>query len=839
VSRELLNWHRTFEQALTEWDPGRHVDDVARAEDQRTSIRTAFPLDEWPTLDVERFALGTGGSEPSFCSWLEVNSNDLGLMPARHAGIHLIYKDRQGSWQHPPAYKSVGAAWKAIRGAYMQAFEWAESGRVADIDTLVEFQPGRLTLHKALHVYFPDRFLPISATSHLQYFGQRVFRRRWPEHAQSGHCALNAALFNHLRHVPGLHDASSVLLMRFLYGWSDERRVPEIFKVPPGDGGKYWEDCESGGYVCIGWDGTGSLAQVSERAALRECFEKSYAQEYDHKPTLTTKFKELYQFRHIPEGALVLANRGASKILGVGKVVSPGYVWRGDRREYRHTLNVEWEPDSGFTCASQARWPLVTVAKVEPWQFDDVLCAATPGRTVVQPPDSLPGVVMPSVPLNLILYGPPGTGKTYGLQHEIRAALLGAKRTESSPAPPGPDPADATWLELVARALHELGPSQVKEIAAHPFIQTRHAAAGKPTPARNIVQEALLRHAVADSSTVAGARRGQLIFDRMPDGRWHLPNGLPPEFGEPLTPPPSQAKRREFFVTFHPSFTYEDFVEGLRPETDEEDGRIVRYPVKDGLFKHACAAALEAAGFTADDKVLDRFCHLTPQDRVERMKGAPPVVLFIDEINRGNVARILGELITLIEPDKRLGAENEQIVDLPASRQRFGVPSNLWIVGTMNTADRSVVALDVALRRRFDFKECPPISALLEDWKVEDVHLGKMLTRINERLAHLRDRDHLIGHAFFMHMKEPKLRTLGELRAVFRGKIVPLLQEYFFDDLGRIGLVLGKDFVRRVEGGDIFADFPHDQRDDLADRARWELVDVDAIKAESFRAIYA
>jgi len=310
---------------------------------------------------------------------------------------------------------------------------------------------------------------------------------------------------------------------------------------------------------------------------------------------------------------------------------------------------------------------------------------------------------------------------------------------------------------------------------------------------------------------------------------WRLRNELLGEFGDGAT-------RAASFVTFHPSFTYEDFVEGLRPESDAGNDAVIRYPMRPGVFKQACEAAIERTGYS-----LAALCALAPDARQALLADAPPVAICIDEINRGNVARVFGELITLLEPDKRLGEENELIVTLPGSRERFGVPPNLWVIGTMNTADRSVVALDTALRRRFAFEECPPRPELLHDVEVEGVNLETLLTTINRRLERLRDRDHLIGHAFFMDLADnPELRTIERLREVFGQQLIPLLQEYFYADLGRIGLVLGPAFVQLERlGGELFARrFDHDQRDDLAERPVWRLANIDDLDAAAFRGIY-
>lgn len=184
-------------------------------------------------------------------------------------------------------------------------------------------------------------------------------------------------------------------------------------------------------------------------------------------------------------------------------------------------------------------------------------------------------------------------------------------------------------------------------------------------------------------------------------------------------------------------------------------------------------------------------------------------VIIIDEINRGNVSAIFGELITLIEESKRLGNEEALEVTLPYSKKKFGVPNNLHIIGTMNTADRSVDALDTALRRRFTFEEMMPNYDVIKSEDSSGLDLSKILKTINDRIEVLLDRDHLIGHSYFLHVDS--IDSLETLQSRFKDNIIPLLQEYFYGDYGKIGLVLGEGFVTKKEGDKVvFASFDYE-----------------------------
>lgn len=223
------------------------------------------------------------------------------------------------------------------------------------------------------------------------------------------------------------------------------------------------------------------------------------------------------------------------------------------------------------------------------------------------------------------------------------------------------------------------------------------------------------------------------------------------------------------FVTFHQSYGYEEFIQGISAKT--ENGKV-EYFVKNGVFVDFCETA--------------------------RGKEEP-YIFIIDEINRGNISKIFGELITLIEDTKREGRDDAQSAELPHGG-RFSVPKNVYILGTMNTADRSIALLDTALRRRFDFIEMMPSQTLLDGVTVDGINIQKLLNCMNERIEFLFDREHTIGHAFFMSLR--KNPTAEKLKEIFRNKVIPLLQEYFYDDYQKIGLVLGSSFVKKAKAPD-------------------------------------
>lgn len=238
-------------------------------------------------------------------------------------------------------------------------------------------------------------------------------------------------------------------------------------------------------------------------------------------------------------------------------------------------------------------------------------------------------------------------------------------------------------------------------------------------------------------------------------------------------------KDDRFVTTFHQSFSYEDFVEGLKPLLDGYDSENITYQIEKGVFRQACERAALIAGFNSLEESINDANRQETYDKA--IKDGKIVLLCIDEINRANVSAVFGDLISLIEDSKRIGAKNELTVRLPYSKKEFGVPKNLLIIGTMNTADRSIQLLDSALRRRFRFEE------LLPDYSVLDEKSASILKAINAKIRCYLGKDSQIGHSYFIDMKNDL-----DIFAAMRDKVLPLLEEYFYGEIEKIRRVLNE-----------------------------------------------
>lgn len=369
---------------------------------------------------------------------------------------------------------------------------------------------------------------------------------------------------------------------------------------------------------------------------------------------------------------------------------------------------------------------------------------------------------------NLIFWGPPGTGKTFTLL-KLQERFKAIKNEKNDQLTSWIQ--DLKWWETIAAALIESGnkPGKVDELLDHPFVKLKVHMSSSVQPDKTMWGN-LQTHTVDSSKTVNVAKRiSPQIFNKNNDSEWFLEKGWEEQIPalkaevEKYKNGKLDNKDRFEMVTFHQSYSYEEFVEGIRPYKSE-DGTAVIYDVKPGVFQRICQRASQNPDLE--------------------------YAIFIDEINRGNISKIFGELITLIEEDKRAGAVNATKVTLPYSNSDFSVPSNLYIFGTMNSVDRSVALVDMALRRRFTFQSLKPQKEhVLAD--IEDVPLRAIFEKLNDKISVILGNEYQIGHSYLLNSK---VNDLESLKSAWFGCILPLLQEYLFDDWEKLQALV-KDFV--------------------------------------------
>jgi 5-methylcytosine-specific restriction protein B len=807
---------KSITDALATWDSqdgGR----IGQAEDLRQQFIEQFPIRSWPELPLESYALGQQTDGGTVCWWMEWKTKPIASMSGGSAAKHLIYLRKKGqTWRYPKEYASVGDAWAAVRSGFVEAFALAAGGEFDEADDINALRGAHALRTKLLYVYFPNDLLPVTSKAHVDHFLERLGQ---PASSWSV-IRANRQLLTALRSIPALQPLSTLQLGFFLYHWAAPRTSVRVFKIAPGELAAKWRDCLQGGFICIGWDLVGDLSDYDSKESFREAFREQYPYN-GNEAQVSRKANELWTLMELEAGDKVIANRGTSDVLAIGTVNDDGYAWRPERNEYRHTLGVDWDTSFARKIEPVKAWATTTVSKVSAALFKKISVEGSGDNIEPIPPVS---VEVDPVYAELeqalrrrgqaILYGPPGTGKTYtarraavwlldgGFSNPNAAAVLGdddafAERERDLSS--GSAQAQRVWFMVAnpvqwsraelfeggtvdyglgrlqrnfarARAgdlviVYESTPTNA--VVALARITTEYEQGASPESALSLEPVARVNNGFAYKEL-----RADPILCRSEPARFRCQGRLfalttveaerllgslgerNPELAAISGPGPRRLTR----VTFHPSYTYEDFIEGFRPVASATVAGL-QLELADGIFKDVCRTA-------AADPSNDH-------------------VLLIDEINRGNIPKVFGELITLIEKDKRgLHAL------LPQSGEMFAVPPNLLLVGTMNTADRSIHLLDSALRRRFAFVELLPDPQLLSGATAGVLALDVFLDALNQRVRDRVGREKQVGHALF-YDGATVLDTSEAFAAVFRHELLPLLQEYLFEDYNELASVLG------------------------------------------------
>ena len=540
----------------------------------------------------------------------------------------------------------------------------------------------------------------------------------------------------------------------------------------PGSSAIYWDEFYNDGIMALGWDELGDLNQYGNKDQIEKRLKEIYKTTGSKKNDATANY-ELKSIISI--GDIIIVKKGNRKLVGYGEVVSD-YIYDVSREMYKSCRKIQWKKkgiwETDFNLVTKTLTDITDYNSDHPdyKYYYERLLGLIDGEQNFEV----------DFPINQILYGPPGTGKTY---HTINHALkiINPKFYEENKT--NRKVLTNEYNKLLYDPVTEKG--QIAFITFHQSMSYEDFVEGiKPSVTEDNNEQITydIVPGIFKQISAAAVAKEDNFVDKI---EW-----LKNQCSEIDNKPPITINTgsSEFTISYkngktfrvkpklsnRPDSEYPASIENIRKLHDGSSRKMVYNPTYvEGILKY-----LYKNGLSKGDK---------------NTKLNKNFVLIIDEINRGNVSAIFGELITLIEKDKRIGQDEAIEVILPYSKETFGVPSNLYIIGTMNTADRSIALLDTALRRRFEFKEMMPNKELLEE-NVDGINFQELLEKINLRIEYLLDRNHTIGHSHLM-----KISSLEDLSNVFIYKIIPLLQEYFYNDWHKVRLVLGDN---RIKNGD-------------------------------------
>ena len=553
-----------------------------------------------------------------------------------------------------------------------------------------------------------------------------------------------------------------------------------------------WDDFYKERIMALGWDNLGNLKNYHSQDEITKELQK-YSTKNSYPMNNSKANWEFANEMNI--GDIVYVKKGLEPILLGRGVVESDYIYDDTRNEYKSIRRVNWTHNGiynvDFNELEIKQWNQKTLTDISENKYKD-FCKKIEqvfNNNVKEDKN------MSSQPLNQILYGPPGTGKTYSIQEYIQNLLSKnpGLNINSEEQKLNDIVKDLSWYTTIAISMYLNGKQnkyKVSDLMNQKIIKA-FALTRENKNLRAALWAQMQIHTSEDCKTVNYTnRQTPFIFEKNKNSEWYLTEDGIKYVEENLADqiaqykaPSNTRKIEDFykFITFHQSYSYEEFVEGIKPKIDvNDDSSTISYEYNRGIFKEIC----QQANSDPDNKYL----------------------LIIDEINRGNISKIFGELITLIETNKRVRPNKERnfentkvdkeqlLVTLPYTKSKFGVPSNLYILGTMNTSDRSIASIDIALRRRFKFIEMMPKPELVADF---GCNFKNIFEKLNTKIKILLDRDHQIGHSYFINTKyeNADIKTLKE---IWFSEIIPLLNEYFYCDWEKLKLII-PGFIKPVD----------------------------------------
>jgi hypothetical protein len=569
---------------------------------------------------------------------------------------------------------------------------------------------------------------------------------------------------------------------------------PRTVKIAPGENARYWQDCKTGSYICVGWDKIGDLTAFPDKQAFRNAFKEEYLDSYNgNQSTVSRKANELWTLRELAPGDIVVANRGMSEILAVGRVLPPVYEWSAERTEFKHLVNVLWDLSFAKRIPSQSTWQYVTTADI-PSDLAAIILGTTSSdpihqvvawidqiRTQADPTDRFHYKALVLTALLDLLDSVPEHANSFSYQ-ELESWVINQLGS-------GYKPTD--FCQPYMRLMNDTNPLQVwlpqgnfeqytdQKAESAEWVRTNFpqvqiddsvwpsfqsvdgreairreiekrwpskllSSAPKPAQPKYSVQQ-FSDETGFSAETINGwyrtlQRKKHVVFQGPPGtGKTFIAQRL----AKLLTTETTGIMDK---VQFHPAYAYEDFMQGIRPVLV---GGSIAFELRDGRFLDFCKRAQE--------------------------EQPAPCVLIIDEINRANLSRVFGELMYLLE-------YRDEAIPLAAGGQPFQIPQNVHLIGTMNTADRSIALVDHALRRRFSFIRLDPNFEVLKGYlDKQGLPSESLVTILREVNGTIEDPNYAIGISFFLR---------GDLKLfladIWTSEIEPYLEEFFYDQREKV-----------------------------------------------------
>ncbi|DAB06913.1 TPA: hypothetical protein CPT78_04150 [Candidatus Gastranaerophilales bacterium HUM_14] len=561
----------------------------------------------------------------------------------------------------------------------------------------------------------------------------------------------------------------------------NQQKAHKFWLFAAGEKSYKWEEFYEKGIIALGLDNLGNLKNYHSQDEIAQELQKYSSK--DSYPKNDSKAN--WEFANKMDiGDIVYVKQGLEPILLGRGIIESDYIYDDTRNEYKSIRKVRWTHNGiynvDFNELDIKQWNQKTLTDISENKYKD-FCKKI---EKIFNNNAKEDKNMNSQPLNQILYGPPGTGKTYNTV--IKAMeIINDKKYDS---------VDVELYKDLKKQFDNLKKQgQIEFVTFHQSYSYEEFVEGiKPyIPEWGTVEEnnRFIGQDGIFKKICKLAERNLYVFDE-----------------------DQKADHDKIYKIFQEKYeTGSSFSNLLNIKYEQnnlvyhygaqsQDRRIDLTRIKD-IFnsgkQYSTAiefnkdykgnAALKGYFFNFYQELLQIKNEYIDENKIDNCINQDPLkyVLVIDEINRGDVSKIFGELITLIEKDKRIGEDHQMTVTLPYSREPFGVPNNLYIIGTMNTADRSIALLDTALRRRFDFEEMMPKPELLRGKDIEGVDLEQLLTKINDRIKNEYDRDHQIGHSYLMGVKNNE-----QLERAYKNRILPLLKEYFYNDIDSIAKIL-------------------------------------------------